>query len=229
MCSHQSGNACTDNDSQLTFAVLFDVFIRLFDADGHIQRALTRFAYFGIGHEGLDAVEAANTATDLFRMSFFDLLDPVGVADEGSCGTHEVLRAVGDLFLRLLRRTDEVRGDDRNAYGLLDCLRQIRSPAGLKGCRFQPVVISIVACGSNVDGVDSQFFQTLGDTFSVFQSITFILEADAIIHLVGGESDDQRILSAAALPDALNDLSDKTHPVLKASAVFVGTLVGIGA
>ena len=174
-------------------------------------------------------MQAADAAADLFRVPLLRFLCPIGVANKVARGAHEILIAFFNLALRLFGGADEVGGDDGDIDRLFDRLCQIRTPAGFKRGRLQPVVVGVVARRADVDRVHAEFFEPFGNLFSGLQSVALAGKADPVIHFVGAKAHDQRIVFAALRFDTVDDLGEKAQPVFKRAAVFVGAQIGVGA
>ena len=52
-------------------------------------------------------------------------------------------------------------------------------------------------------------------------------EADAVVHFVGGQAHDKRVILAAAVTNAVDYLGDESHAVFKAAAVLVCALIRV--
>lgn len=224
---HQTGGACAHDDGTLALAVTRQAVVGALPTHSRVQGALAVFADLRVRHERRDAVQAADAALDVFGAPLFDLLHPVGVADEGARGADEVLIALGDLALGLLGRADEVGGANRDGHDGLDLLGEIGAPAGLKARGLEPAVVHVVAGARYVDGVDAELLELHGDALAGLQAIALAGLADLVVHLVDGETYHQRVVSAAARANALDDLADEAHAVFKAAAVFVGAVVRV--
>ena len=155
------------------------------------------------------------------------LLRPVRVAYESPGGRHKILAALLELPLRLLRSPYDIRGDDRYAYGLLYRLCQVFSPARLICGRLEPAVICIVIGARHVDGVDTEFLESLRDLLSGLKAVALARLSDTLHHLVDREAHDQRVILSATLLYASYYLFEEPHAVLKAAAVLILSVVGI--
>ena len=224
---HQTGRTGADDHGLLPLAVPRETVVRALTSDCRVQGAFAVLADLGVRHEGRDAVQAADAALDILGASLLDLLHPVRIADEGARGADEVLISLGDLALRLLGGADEVRRAHGDGDDGFDLLGEVGAPAGLEARGLQPAVVNVIARGGDVDRVDAELFQLHGDLLAVLEAVALAGLADLVIHLVGGEAHHQRIVSAAALADALDDLGDEAHAVFKAAAVFVGAVVRV--
>ena len=183
----------------------------------------------GVVHHALDAIEAADAALDLVLAPGLHLLRPMGVCDVGSAEGDEILHAALELLLRLFGGTDEVGGEHGDLDLFLDGFRHIGAPAAVEGGGFQPIVIRVVGGGGDVDGVHAHSLERFCVLHARLETVAFAGLPDLVIALVHGEADDERIILAALLADALDDLLDEAQPVLEAAAVLVRALVGVGA
>ena len=229
LSGHEPRRAGAEDQDLAAIAVPRQGGVRRLPAHRRVQGALAVEAHRRPLHKGTDAVEAADAAADLLRVAGGHLVDPVGVADKAAGGADKVLHALLQLPLRLLGRAHVVGRDHGDGDHAFDLFCQIGPPAGLKRCGLQPGVIHVVAGGGHVDGVHAQFFQALGDPLSLLQAVALPGFAEAGVHLVRRQPDDQRIVPSAAQADPLDDLPQEAQAVFKAAAVFVRPLVGVGA
>ena len=201
-----------------------------FLSESGIDGTASVFAHVGVLHHTLYAVKAIYTAFDLVCSAGLRLLRPMRIRDMRSAEGHEVLYAALKLLLRLFRRTDDVGcKHGQIAHRFLDSFRHVSAPAAVERSRLQPVVVSVVRGGRYVYSVHAHISERLGVFHAGVQSVPLSGLTDLVIAFVNGKADYERIIPAASFADAFDDLLDEAHPVLEAAAVFVRTLVGVGA
>ena len=149
----------------------------------------------------------------------------MGIANEGTGGGDKVLAALLKLLFCLLGSADNACAGNRDAYDALYLLCQILSPARLKGGRLKPVAVRVVAGGGDIYCVNAQLLETLCYSLAGLDGVALAGHTDFFIHLIGGQTHHEGIISTALGADTVDYLGDEAHTVFKAAAVLVLTLV----
>ena len=154
----------------------------------------------------------------------------MGIGDMRSSEHREILHPRLDLALRLLRRTDDIRGENGEIPDrFLDGGSHVSAPAAIEGCGLQPPVVSVVRRGGDIDRVRTRLFKGDGVLHAFLKPVAFSGLAYLVVALVDAEADYDGIILAAGFLDAFQDIGDEAQSVLETAAVLVRALVGVGA
>ena len=180
----------------------------------------------GVAHHGLEAVQAGQAAVDFLRTAFFRFLDPVRIGKQRAAQSDGILIAFFQKLFRLFRSTDDAGMTDRNVDSLFDGFTVVFTPAKVEGRRFTPGVHAVVGTGRQFEMLDAVAFQFLGDLHTVFEGVANIVAEQTIV-LICGKTCGNGIVRSAELVDLVDDVLDDAKAIVKGSAVFIGTMVGI--
>ena len=145
-----------------------------------------------------------------------------------SAQANKVLSAIFKLALRLLGTSDKVCRKHGDFNGVFYGSCHIFTPSALKRGGFKPIVVCIVSCRGNINSVRTVFLNDFSHSNAVGESIANALSADFFVTFVNRKPYDYREILTAFSLDAFKNIKEEFHSLVKASAVFVRSLIGVG-
>ena len=157
-----------------------------------------------------------------------DLFAPLFIRQPATAHGHEVLHAVGQELLRHSRLPDGGYADDGDVHVVFDSLDELPPPALGIGNRFYAGNASFVQAHGYINKVNAHGLQSHGDLHAVLDVDVVLSNTSLIQEFLYTEADTDGEIGAAGFADAGNDLRDHPQAVLKAAAVLILPLIGIG-
>ena len=224
--AHKTCRTCADNEYRPAVSVYFKRF--LFMTELRIYRALSVSSLVCVCLHTFHTIKTANAPADFVLSAFLDLVSPMRIGNMRSAQAYKVLSAILKLTFRLLGTSDKVCRKHGNFNGIFYGSCHIFTPSALKRGGFKPIVVCIVSCRGNVDSIRTVFLNDFCHSDTVGEGIANALSADFFITFVNRKPYYYREILTAFSLDAFKNIEEEFHSLVKASAVFVRSLIGVG-
>ena len=181
-----------------------------------VDRALARLADEDI----VKAAAAHDAGANLLGMASGHFAGGLGIGYKLTGHTHRVAVSLRDDLLAHVKRVDARTGEHRLVRDGLDLLGQIDELAFGHDLVRHGARRFMEAC------LDAPGIHAVG--FDDGNELLGVLDAVAAGHeIVGGDADEDGHVVAAGLMHLIDDLGKQTGAILGASAIFIGTMVGV--
>ena len=184
----------------------------MFAAEFRVHQAL----HSALFENGVDAGVAGDASPDLFESPFAGLVGEVRIREKGSPHAHQVGLSLLQDLIGQLWTVDPPDADDRDAYGLFDCISGIHKAAPFHEHRLGDPFRSGVVSRGDLHRVDAFLFQDLHDPDAFFDRQSPRRE------LLSADLDGNRNVVTDPGPHLMDDFHSEPGSFLGVASVSVG-------